>query len=132
MKYLPLILFLILSFAPMAVLADTADPQSSAYRRERYVRQQFVPLTNIPGLTDLTTAPDLPKFLNTLYKLCIGVGAAIAVLQIMRAGIMYMGRGQRDREEAGTQPHRALHRRAAAHSHAPTSSSVSLIPRYWT
>jgi hypothetical protein len=53
--------------------------------------QSFVPLTNIPGLTDLTTAPQLPIFLNNLYKLCIGVAAVLAVLQIIRGGIIYMG-----------------------------------------
>ncbi len=54
----------------------------------------FVPLTNIPGLTNLSnvgTTAGLSAFLNQLYKLCIGAAAALAVLQIMRAGIMYMG-----------------------------------------
>jgi hypothetical protein len=51
----------------------------------------FVPLTNIPALYQTGNAFDLSQFLNTLYRICIGAAAVIAVLQIMRAGIMYMG-----------------------------------------
>ena len=55
----------------------------------------FVPLTNIPVLFDTGNAINTPEglsiFLNNIYKVCIGVAAVIAVLQIMRAGIMYMG-----------------------------------------
>ncbi len=50
----------------------------------------FKPLTQIPAITELGGTPTLAPFLNTLYKLCIGVAAILAVLQIMRAGIMYM------------------------------------------
>lgn len=51
----------------------------------------FVPLTNIPGLTDTGNSPNLTIFLNNIYRICIGLAAVIAVLQIMRAGVMYMG-----------------------------------------
>lgn len=51
----------------------------------------FVPLTQVPFLTDTGNSFDLSQFLNNLYRLAIGVAAVIAVLQIMRAGIMYMG-----------------------------------------
>lgn len=51
----------------------------------------FVPLTNIPALADAGNAAKLPDFLNSLYKLAIGAAAVLAVLQIVRAGIMYMG-----------------------------------------
>jgi len=51
----------------------------------------FVPLTSIPGLTDVGNSLNLEVFLNNLYRICIGVAAVLAVLQIMRAGIMYMG-----------------------------------------
>lgn len=51
----------------------------------------FVPLTQVPFLTDAGNSFDLSQFLNNLYRLAIGVAAVIAVLQIMRAGIMYMG-----------------------------------------
>lgn len=51
----------------------------------------FVSLTKIPGLENAGNATDLATFLNTVYKICIGLAAVIAVLQIVRAGIMYMG-----------------------------------------
>jgi len=51
---------------------------------------EFVPLTNIPALTDLGTGFTLEAFLNGLFRIAIGAAAVIAVLQIMRAGIMYM------------------------------------------
>ena len=55
----------------------------------------FVPLTNIPAITEvgnaITTPEGLSIFLNNIYRLAIGIAAVVAVLQIMRAGIMYMG-----------------------------------------
>ena len=51
----------------------------------------FIPLTNIPQLTDLGNSFALDNFLNQLYRISIGIAAVVAVLQIMRAGIMYMG-----------------------------------------
>ncbi len=51
----------------------------------------FVALTNLPVLKNLTTAPDLGTFLNAIYKYCVGLAAVLAVIQIMRAGIIYMG-----------------------------------------
>ncbi len=62
--------------------------------------QSFVPLTNIPGLTDIQTSPSIPDFLNNLYKICIGLAATLAVLQIMRAGIMYMGESVAEKKQA--------------------------------
>jgi hypothetical protein len=53
--------------------------------------QQFVPLTSLPGVSGLAQNTGFAPFFNSLYKICIGVAATIAVLQIMRAGIMYMG-----------------------------------------
>ncbi len=50
----------------------------------------FVPLTNIPALTEIGSSSTLPIFLNNLYKICIGLAAVLAVLQLIRAGIMYM------------------------------------------
>jgi|GEM_PF-2140839 len=52
---------------------------------------EFVPLTNIPFLTETGNAFSLETFLNGLYRISIGIAAVVAVLQIMRAGIMYMG-----------------------------------------
>jgi hypothetical protein len=51
----------------------------------------FVALTNLPGVKDLAAQNNLPAFFNTIYKICIGVAASLAVLQIMLAGVMYMG-----------------------------------------
>ena len=76
--------FLALVFLPFAVFAqDSSIPSTN----------QFVPLTNIPSLTEAgrSNTLDLTEFLNSIYKISIGVAAVIAVLQIMRAGIMYMG-----------------------------------------
>ncbi len=51
----------------------------------------FVSLTSIPQIQNLTASGDLPSFFNELYKICIGIAAAIAFLKIIQAGIMYMG-----------------------------------------
>lgn len=51
----------------------------------------FIPLTNTPFIEQAGNAVDLENFLNQMYRLCIGIAAVVAVLQIMRAGIMYMG-----------------------------------------
>lgn len=58
-------------------------------------QSDFVPLTNIPAIKEvgdaITTPEGLSIFLNNIYRLAIGIAAVVAVLQIMRAGIMYMG-----------------------------------------
>ena len=77
MKYLSFLTLLILLPA-LAHAATTTDTS-------------FVPLTNIPALFDTGNQFNLQNFLNGLYRVCIGAAAVIAVLQIMRAGIMYMG-----------------------------------------
>jgi hypothetical protein len=51
----------------------------------------FVPLTSFGPALEFAKSDSLPAFFNALYKICIGVAATLAVLQIMRAGIMYMG-----------------------------------------
>lgn len=51
----------------------------------------FIPLTNVPFITEAGNALNLESFLNGLYRISIGIAAVVAVLQIMRAGIMYMG-----------------------------------------
>jgi hypothetical protein len=51
----------------------------------------FVPLTNLPGISEVSTANSLAPFLSQVYKICIGLAAVLAVLQLMRAGVMYMG-----------------------------------------
>ena len=73
MKYLFVLIFLLLPFAPHAFA------------------QGFVPLAPIPGLTAQTTSVGsmdaLSGFFNNLYKYLVGLGAAIAVVQIVWAGI---------------------------------------------
>lgn len=77
MKYLPFLSLLLLGL-PLVVFGQ-ADPG-------------FVPLTtNAPFLDNVGNADSLSAFLNDIYKVCIGIAATLAVLQIMRAGIMYMG-----------------------------------------
>lgn len=50
----------------------------------------FVPLTQLPGIGSVATADSFSSFLNTLYKICIGAGAVLAVLMIMYAGVLFM------------------------------------------
>jgi type IV secretory pathway VirB2 component (pilin) len=76
MKYLPFLSLLLLGL-PLVVFGQDAT---------------FVPLTTgVPFLENVGNADSLSTFLNDIYKVCIGVAATLAVLQIMRAGIMYMG-----------------------------------------
>ncbi len=75
MKYLAFLTLLVLGTPIIAFAQDTS----------------FVPLTNIPFLTETGNAYNLEAFLNGLYRLSIGIAAVVAVLQIMRAGVMYMG-----------------------------------------
>lgn len=51
----------------------------------------FVPLTTLPNLKEVAETNSLAPFLSQIYKICIGLAAVLAVLQLMRAGIMYMG-----------------------------------------
>lgn len=62
-----------------------------------FAQEQFVPLTSLPGVSDLAntnteliSGDSLPAFFNSLYRLCIGAAAVIAVVQIIRAGIKFM------------------------------------------
>ena len=52
--------------------------------------QEFVALTSLPGLKEAESSQNLSVFLNSLYKICIGAAAVLAVFQIMRAGILFM------------------------------------------
>lgn len=80
MKYFSLALPFLLGL-PLFVFAQEAATSTTG----------FIPLTNIPQLTDLGNNFTLDGFLNQLYRIAIGIAAIVAVLQIMRAGIMYMG-----------------------------------------
>lgn len=71
-----LFLIILLTSAPLIALAQEGS---------------FVPLTSLPGISDFANSSSLPALLNAIYKIAIGAAAVIAVLQIMRAGILYMG-----------------------------------------
>lgn len=52
----------------------------------------FAPLLpDLPGIKEFATSGSIPMLLDNIYKICIGVAATLAVLQIMRAGVLYMG-----------------------------------------
>lgn len=50
----------------------------------------FEPLTSVPGLREVGQSNTFAGLLNNLYLICIGAGAALAVLQIVRGGLTYM------------------------------------------
>lgn len=55
---------------------------------------QFVPLTQLPGLTSISTlsatSMTLPGFINNLYRISIGLAAFFAIVQITWAGLIFM------------------------------------------
>jgi hypothetical protein len=55
----------------------------------------FVQLTSFPGLDTVANsdAPDFATFFNNLYKICIGLAAILAVIQIAHAGFLWMTAG---------------------------------------
>ncbi|MGB4076520.1 MAG: pilin [Minisyncoccia bacterium] len=68
---------------------------------QTHATQSFVPLTSIPGIAEAAASPDIATFLNVLYKICIGIAAVLAVVQIARGGITYMlGDGVTEKREA--------------------------------
>lgn len=75
---------LILSFLaalPVVAFGQTATQQQPT---------EFVPLTSVPGLETFKQSPNLAGFLNNIYMIAIGVAAALAVFQIIRAGVYFM------------------------------------------
>jgi type IV secretory pathway VirB2 component (pilin) len=73
------LLLLVLVSVPFVVYGQTSN-------------NNFVPLQpNVPGIAEFAKSGSIPELLNNIYKICIGVAATLAVLQIMRAGVMYMG-----------------------------------------
>lgn len=57
-----------------------------------FAQSSFVPLAPIPGLTDATAlsvakSATLAAFFNNLYKFCIGLAAALAVIMIIWGGL---------------------------------------------
>jgi hypothetical protein len=90
---------------PMAAFVQSAQAATSTPAtttpNNTNAPAQFIPLTQLPGLSDTSTTSTLPGFLNQLYKICIGVAAVIAVLEIMYAGVQFMtSRGSVSSNEA--------------------------------
>lgn len=74
--------FVLLPFASYAAEGDPSPIDTSP--------GAFVALTSIPGIQEAADSGDIAMLLNTLYRLCIGAAAIIAVVQIVRGGITYM------------------------------------------
>jgi hypothetical protein len=82
-------------------LAAAATGPGAVQRQS--VDSGFVPLTDIPAVKEITNANGgLTKFFNYLYVLAVGAAAIIAVLQFVRAGILYsvMSTGVVEKREA--------------------------------
>ncbi|MDB4991945.1 MAG: hypothetical protein JWL75_190 [Parcubacteria group bacterium] len=62
----------------------------AAGNQEGVATAPFTALTQLPQIDSATTAKTLPLFLNQLYKICIGAGAALAVIMIMIGGVQIM------------------------------------------
>lgn len=83
------VFFLLLVFVPHA-LAQTG----------------FVPLAEIPGLTDPGTASGVSSgsfalFFNNLYKFLVGLAIALAIIEIIWGGIEYSTTDSIGNKEAG-------------------------------
>jgi hypothetical protein len=82
--------------APASVQNSTAPATAATPTTGASAGNNFVPLTSLPGLSSVASLPatsGLPAFFNQLYKICIGVCAAIAFFQIIKAGVLYMSAG---------------------------------------
>lgn len=73
-----LLLLLVIVAVPVIALGQSGPPE-------------FVSLTDFEGLEELGNSDQISGFFNNLYKICVGLAAAIAVFQIIIAGITYMG-----------------------------------------
>lgn len=78
---------------PAPTTPTTLSPSSSS---------EFVPLTSIPAVQNISSQGGLSGFFNYLYVLAVGAAAVIAVLQFVRAGILYavMSTGVVEKREA--------------------------------
>lgn len=72
--------------APSAQPVPTQSPQS---RESVEISGKFTPLAGIPGITDLSDIT-LPILLQAMYRMLIVIGAVLAVLRIVLAGMTYM------------------------------------------
>lgn len=90
-KILHLLVILVLVALPILVSAQATTTATSTAVDAPSSQMRFIPLTNVPFIQEAGGAFNLTDFLNGLFRVCIGIAAVVAVLQIMRAGIMYMG-----------------------------------------
>ncbi|HEX7651270.1 MAG TPA: pilin [Candidatus Paceibacterota bacterium] len=93
MKKILLLLFVaMLAISPLTTFAQASATNGSSDAVNLCSGDGgFVSLSCIPGFAQAAGTNGLANFFNLLYDLCIGAAAVIAVLQITRAGIMYMG-----------------------------------------
>lgn len=54
------------------------------------INTNYVPLTDIPGFADATSAKNPGGILKTLFNLSIGIGGILAVIMLIFAGFKYM------------------------------------------
>lgn len=98
------LLFLFLSATPLTIVKSydegclgefclpndlPAQPQPQPLQPSPSQINQYQPLVNLPGLTSGTRT--LTDYVNVLFRLAIGIGALIAVIRLVLAGIKYMG-----------------------------------------
>lgn len=63
--------------------------------------QEFIPLTSVPAFKQINETGGLSGFLNQIYILCVGAAAVIAVIQLVRAGMLYsLGDSFTEKKEA--------------------------------
>src|SRR6185436_2140224 len=67
--------------------------------------QEFVPLAPIPGLTQGATSvvnsTSFSTFFNNLYKYCVGLAAALAVIMIIWGGLEISTQDSVSKQSAG-------------------------------
>ncbi len=73
-------------------LSKDAQSQGATQNTAGEANNGYVPLVVIPGLTspDVVNSSDLAVFWNAIYRLCIGAAVVIAIVQIIRGGLLYM------------------------------------------
>jgi hypothetical protein len=83
-----LALFVVFFATTSFVFADTAASGAAP-------TGNFVALTQIPAITAIGTGgvATLTSFFNNIYKYCVGIAAALAVLMIAYAGFTWMSAG---------------------------------------
>jgi hypothetical protein len=81
----------VLMFPQLALAQGSATTSTSSESDAQSLTGiEFLPLTQIPGIDEIASSDGIANFLNQLYRICIGLGAVLAVLMIMRAGLEFM------------------------------------------